>query len=46
MTFSTIAVLAIHARFIAESRRINVQRNAQILAEQLSGQSVDASPLS
>jgi hypothetical protein len=34
MTFSTIAVLAINASFIAESRRTNVQSNAQILSEQ------------
>jgi hypothetical protein len=34
MTFSTISVLAIDCEVIAESRRANVQLNAQILAEQ------------
>jgi hypothetical protein len=42
MTFSTIAVLAIHARVIAESRRTNVQSNAQILPEKLTRESIDA----
>jgi hypothetical protein len=46
MTFSTIAVLAIHASFIAESCRTNVQRNAQILAEQFGPESIDVPPLS
>jgi hypothetical protein len=42
MTFSTIAVLAISASFIAESRRTNVQRNTQILGEQLTRESIVA----
>src|ERR1700674_3558549 len=35
MTFSTIAVLALEASVIAESRRINVVLTAQILPEEL-----------
>jgi hypothetical protein len=35
MTFSTIAVLAPEDSVIAESRRINVVRTAQILPEEL-----------
>jgi len=43
MIFSTIAVLAINASFIAERRRAKVQSNAQILPERLTPASVERS---